>query len=69
MADEVAVIEFSEVVKYLDGVKFPMRRRALYEAARLNGAPQEILDLIMRLPGLLYRNSEEMGLHFGHLDF
>jgi hypothetical protein len=40
----------AEVQKYLGGVDYPAGKDDLVNAARRNGAPREVLDVLGRLP-------------------
>jgi hypothetical protein len=41
----------AEIQKYLKGVTYPMSKDDLIAAARNNGAPDEVIETLQKLPG------------------
>lgn len=44
----------AELAEYLEGIHFPAIKQQLLEWAEENGAPEETLDLIRKLPNRQY---------------
>jgi GT2 family glycosyltransferase len=49
-----------EIQRYLEGVDYPADNNALTETARRNGAPEEVADLLERLPEKEYNSPAEV---------
>jgi hypothetical protein len=59
---------FLEVLTYLAGVSYPSRRRELVEAARVNGASEEVLRLIRGLHDQVFDDDAEVSNALANAD-
>jgi hypothetical protein len=57
----------AEVQKYLKGVSYPARKDDLITAARGNGAPDEVIELLERLPGDQFDGPPEVMKAYGEV--
>ena len=49
-----------DVMRFLGGVRFPAKKDDLVHAARRNGAPNDIVAVLERLPQHEFNSEEEM---------
>jgi len=55
----------ANVQNYLEGVHYPSRKQDLISAARKNGAPREIVDVLEKLPGDEFGGPQEVMRAYG----
>jgi hypothetical protein len=54
-----------EIQQHLKGVDYPADRNALIETARRNGAPEEVVDLLGKIPEKTYDSPPEVMEAYG----
>ena len=54
------MISETEIVKYLGAVDFPATRDQIVDEAARQGAPEEVLKALRRMPPVDYRNRAEV---------
>ena len=60
MARGVGGVSPANLQKYLAGISYPASKDDLIWTARRNSAPNEIMEVIERLPGDKFRGPEEV---------
>ena len=53
------------IQKHLKGIQFPASKQELIETARKNGAPDDVLGMIQRLPQEQYKDAPNVAEAFG----
>lgn len=61
----MATITPAQVEKYLKGMEFPGHKDDLVQKARENRAPQQVIDIISRLPEKEYTKPTEITKEIG----
>ena len=56
------------IMRYLDGVQFPVHKDVIIHTARHNGAPNDVIDALQQLPANEYASPEELIEAYPHLD-
>lgn len=54
-----------EVQHYLKGADYPADKNALTETARRNGAPNEVMEILQKLPGDNYKSPADVMKAYG----
>ena len=57
----------NEMVKHLRGIDFPVRKQQLMEHAEEEGAPEDVLDMIQRLPDREYDGMDDVMRGYGEI--
>ncbi|HEV7931751.1 MAG TPA: DUF2795 domain-containing protein [Actinomadura sp.] len=57
-----------EVQRYLDGVDFPANRDQLMEHAQRQGAPQEVIEALKRIPNREYEGPAGIAQELGKIE-
>lgn len=52
----------TEVLQYLTGIHFPVKKDGLLKKARDNHAPQNIIDVLEMLPDQVFRSAAEVNI-------
>lgn len=58
----------TEVLQYLEGIEFPVKKEGLLKTARGNRAPQSIMDVLDRLPDQVFRSVAEVNIAVGDIE-
>jgi hypothetical protein len=58
-------VSASELQLYLKGIRYPADKQKLMEIARGNGAPENVVSVINRLPEKTYGRANEVQQEFG----
>ena len=53
--------------KYLKGINFPVNKQKLVEQAKTNGAPNEVINTIQRLPEEKFNSSADVTKAYGQM--
>lgn len=60
-------VSASELALYLKGIDFPAGKMKIIETARSNGAPDNVMQFINRLPEREYHRANEVEHEFGKM--
>lgn len=55
----------ANVQKYLKGVDYPAKKRALVDQAKKNDAPQEVMEVIQRFPDQEFHGPQDVMKAYG----
>ena len=55
----------ANVQNYLEGARYPSRKQDLVSTARKNGAPQEVIDVLEKLPADEFGGPQEVMKAYG----
>ena len=56
------MVSTGDILHYLSGVSFPIRKDGLLSRAHSNNAPQDIMDVLERLPDRVYRSTADINI-------
>jgi len=59
-------VSAANLTHYLHGIAFPASKQQLKTEAQKNGAPQDVIRVIDRLPSERYQTMPELMKAFGH---
>jgi hypothetical protein len=60
-------VSASELAVYLKGIDFPASRDEVIQIAKDNGAPENVMNFINRLPSRQYTRANEVEQEFGKM--
>jgi hypothetical protein len=63
-----AMVSTGDILQYLRGINFPIRKDGLLSKARDNNAPQDIMDVLGKLPDHVYRSTAEINMAVGDIE-
>jgi len=62
------VVSTGDILQYLRGIRFPIKKDGLLSRARDNNAPQVILDVLGKLPDQVYRSTSDISMAVGDIE-
>lgn len=62
------MVSTGDILQYLRGIRFPIRKGGLLDRARDNKAPQEIMDVLDKLPEQVYRSTADINMAVGDIE-
>jgi hypothetical protein len=65
---EMKMVSTGDILQYLRGVHFPIRKDGLLSRARDNNAPQAIMDVLGKLPDQVYRSTADISMAVGDIE-
>ncbi len=60
-------VSASQIAVYLKGIDFPADKRKIIEQAKMNGAPDNVMQFMNRLPERQYTRANEVEAEFGKM--
>lgn len=56
------MVSTGDILQYLRGIRFPIRKDGLLSRARDNDAPQDVMDVLGKLPDQVYRSTADINM-------
>ncbi len=60
-------VSASQLTMYLKNIDFPADKQQIIEAAKSNGAPEQVMQMLNRLPDKQYTRSNEIEQEFSKM--